>query len=258
VLDLFERAEGRPTDDMVGQLRLELRELGRRRADPYARPAAQDPSYRSIGSIWNHLSSIRGLHAGRLRYLPQELERLWPRYRADPNAIQAEAARIRLVLDVEEDEDRPAGVLALFLHDVHALIDDVVNTISALPGSKAPPEAVEAYVSAWQDLNTRPFLETLSAELQEVGAISLLNEAGLSGAQLSAKLVPFARWRTEWRSVRSLEALQRALRRANIVLGSLASVLPGVEAFKEFKDTTEAMLDEAVPPGGYLPAPAIA
>jgi hypothetical protein len=42
------------------------------------------------------------------------------------------------------------------------------------------------------------------------------------------------------------------------VLGSLGQAVaaPGLDFFKEFKESTEAVLDEATPPGGYLPAPA--
>jgi hypothetical protein len=52
----------------------------------------------------------------------------------------------------------------------------------------------------------------------------------------------------------------RAFHWANLVLGSLSSALagPGADVFKEFKEGTEAVLDEAVPPRGYLPAPAYA
>jgi hypothetical protein len=43
-----------------------------------------------------------------------------------------------------------------------------------------------------------------------------------------------------------------------VILGSLGQALagPGLDIFKEFKEGTEAVLAEAIPPGGYLPAPA--
>jgi hypothetical protein len=52
--------------------------------------------------------------------------------------------------------------------------------------------------------------------------------------------------------------LRRAFRWANIVLGSLGGALAGsgLEIFKEFKEGTEAVLDEALPPGGFIPLPA--
>jgi hypothetical protein len=204
VLDLFERAEKRPTDDMV--------------------------------SNW----CGRGT-------------------RRIPGEIRIEAARIREASGLGAEMDQPpADELKSFLYDIHELIDDVVRTISVLSGSNASPDDVGAYVAGWEELNQRPLLEVISAELDAPDAILRLGDAGLLGAQLTAKLAPFRRWWAEWRSARSLESLQRALKRANVILGSLASVLPGVEALKEFKETTEAMVDEAVPRGGYLPVPAIA
>jgi hypothetical protein len=150
------------------------------------------------------------------------------------------------------------AAIGLFLTDLAALLDESVELIGALPASRASPELVSAHAAAWADLKDRSPLSAVLSELEARDTTGALNNVGLAGVQLGFKLTGWFRALTEWGDARTLDALRRAFRYANLVLGSLGQALrgPGLDMFKEFKEGTEAVLDEATPPGGYLPAPA--
>lgn len=88
------------------------------------------------------------------------------------------------------------------------------------------------------------YRETTASHIKamlESGEVSSerLEEAGLTGAQLSAKITGYASARLfllEWGGIK---ALKRAMRWMNSILGSLSTALPPAEALKELKEFIE-------------------
>jgi hypothetical protein len=100
----------------------------------------------------------------------------------------------------------------------------------------------------WNEELPRSF-ETAIAEL--TGAVpptgqpptqldNRLQAAGLSGRMLGIKLSGFRRALGRFYSERTKRWFHRAARWANVILGSLAGIVGGAEAIKEFKETFEA------------------
>ncbi|MBI2871138.1 MAG: hypothetical protein HYY14_05440 [Candidatus Omnitrophica bacterium] len=66
-----------------------------------------------------------------------------------------------------------------------------------------------------------------------------LATAGLLGSSLRAKLRGFKAALARWRAGATTGTLLRVLGWGNVFLGSLASVLPGAEVLKEYKEAVE-------------------
>jgi hypothetical protein len=66
----------------------------------------------------------------------------------------------------------------------------------------------------------------------------------LTGSQLDFKLTGFRRLRERFRSFGSRHVFRRALRWADVILGSLAGVVGAAEPIKEFKEGVEAAIDD--------------
>lgn len=127
-----------------------------------------------------------------------------------------------------------------FLDETEALLTEIIDRRSEfIPGELQP-----YFVDAWPEV--RASISTAKGDLFTRSVVAdRLPSAGLSGKQLALKLVAFRR------SVDALKLggwsrrlLKRVLGWLNIILGSLASVLPGVDAIKEFKEAIENALDE--------------
>ncbi len=89
-----------------------------------------------------------------------------------------------------------------------------------------------------------------------------LDRAGLVGLQLRLKLDAYRSSRAEYQEARELipaqgfdstpqqhgflRKVRRFFRRANPILGSIASIFPPAEAFKEYKETAEASVEDAI------------
>jgi hypothetical protein len=82
-----------------------------------------------------------------------------------------------------------------------------------------------------------------SAEYQQ-GLDIALERAGLTGTQLELKLSGWRRAIGFFRAGPTRSLLRRALRWANVLLGSLAGVVGAAEALKEFKETVETGVEE--------------
>jgi hypothetical protein len=65
-------------------------------------------------------------------------------------------------------------------------------------------------------------------------------DAGLLGRQGAAKVRGIKRWAREFFRNPTKRAFMRAAKWINILLGSLATIVPGGEALKEFKELVEA------------------
>ncbi len=81
---------------------------------------------------------------------------------------------------------------------------------------------------------------------QELDSLSQskLQAKGLSGKEAEAKLFGFKRVFRAFRKFGGLKLLRRALKWADVILGSLASIIPGIDSIKEFKESVEAGLDD--------------
>jgi hypothetical protein len=71
-----------------------------------------------------------------------------------------------------------------------------------------------------------------------------LSGAGLTGPQLDLKLTGFRRIRERFRSFGTRSLFRRALRWADVILGSLAGVVGAAEPIKEFKEGVEAAIED--------------
>jgi hypothetical protein len=266
LLELYAQYQGQPPDESVQRLRIELRALAAVSGSMKRARAAQDPGFRTFGSIWSHLSVLRSIDQERLPIgaAPRRLRRPWRQYRHDATALNLASARIRRELSESQPgstmpEESPVDEVRAFLHEVQELLEDVVRTIQRLPHLGPDTERIDEYTSAWEDLQERHLIKQMDESLAEPGVLGSLDKAGLTGPQLASKLGGWRRATAEWFKARTARSLRWALSHANTILGSLTTVIPGpaIEIFKEFKETTETTIDEVVPSGGYLPAPAL-
>lgn len=127
-----------------------------------------------------------------------------------------------------------------FLNETEALLTEIIDRRAEF----IPEELQPYFVEAWPEV--RASISTAKDDLfTRVVVSDRLPSAGLTGKQLALKLFAFRR------SVDALKLggwsrrlLKRVLDWLNTILGSLASVLPGVDAIKEFKEAIENALDE--------------
>jgi hypothetical protein len=139
-------------------------------------------------------------------------------------------------LPIENDIDR----LSDFLQDVEAVLFAIIaDGISMLPLHLQEPAR-----NAWPEVKSR--LSELRDEIKrEHGLPPRLELAGLTGANLDFKLQGFRYARKRHSELPVPAWLKRMLRWMNILLGSLATVMPGAELVKEYKDAIEAGIDQA-------------
>ena len=259
LLELYLREGRDPRPQSIEETHDLLRALGLMSEDPRRRRSARNPSYRSLGAVWAQFYVVRSLdEPGRRVHVPRRLRTLWERHKRDPEVVPARAG---YVFELVGARRKPFGLverpsLKLFLVDVSQLLDEAVDIVVGLDHSAIGADMSDTFAAAWADIQGRSVLDSIDDELNSVD-VARLADAGLAGVQLDFKLVGWREALREWRTERTAEALRRAFRWANIVLGSLGKALtgPGLEVFKEFKEGTEAVLDEAIPPGGFIPLP---
>jgi hypothetical protein len=107
--------------------------------------------------------------------------------------------------------------------------------------SDLDPEFLRELREAREDLQTA-FDEAVGAILDGNPDRSLFRRAGLRGRQLALKLRGWGTALRNFTAQRGRETLRELLSWANILLGSLATVLPPVEAIKEYKEVLEKSL----------------
>jgi hypothetical protein len=147
------------------------------------------------------------------------------------------------------DVDR--AQLVKFLNDLHYLLERLLDREPAL----LSPRTGRLLQAAWRELEE---------EGRFVGAIRLIEagefdralvDHGLYRDQLSFKQGVFefaddavkkdeGKWFRRFKIRKSF--MSWALQAGNVVLGSLASAIPGAGAIQEFKDAAEAALDDRV------------
>jgi len=156
----------------------------------------------------------------------------------------------------------PRGELAWFVSDLR---DVLRSELISQPDLVGGPAAAEEMLDGLADLDG--VVDTAVAALREPGGDpppERLRQAGLTGVRLAQKLGAYrgaketyyeARDRLSGAQnyvaslterLRKPKRFKRILRRANIILGSLASIFPVIEPFKEYKEAAEASVEEAI------------
>jgi hypothetical protein len=148
-------------------------------------------------------------------------------------------------------EERRA--LLAFLADLHHLLELLIER----PDPLLSERALSLLRPAWQELLAEGRFEALGEMIGSGEYDGSLALHGLRGAQLELKTgsLSYARARVDAvegrgrprRRKRFRELFGWGLKTANVLLGSLAQVLPPAGAVKEVKDAAEAALDERLP-----------
>jgi hypothetical protein len=142
--------------------------------------------------------------------------------------------------------DTPLGndrrALATFVSEVEELLGGTL----ANPATWFPVDLQEPLQSAWEEL--APSFAMAPRYLAEPPDANLLEaqlvHVGLTGRQLALKRTGWERARDSFRARVTKRALSRALRWANIILGSLAGLIPGADAIKEYKEAVEQAVED--------------
>ena len=134
----------------------------------------------------------------------------------------------------------PINDLNDFLNEVEKLFDDIIEKWGDLLFRE---EYRQPLADAWYELkDALPALKTRvsdpSSELED-----RLKEVGLSGRQLSAKLLGLNSVWERFRKFGTIKLLRKLLEFINDVLGSLGVAVPGIEALDELKKLMEKWLD---------------
>ena len=140
-------------------------------------------------------------------------------------------------------DERPTDreELSRFLTELHTVLRSTVDE----HGNWFPSLLRQPIRDAWEEV--QPNFEIASRYLREPPNAALLDarlaSVGLAGAQLHLKLVGFRGALQRFRD-RSKRGLLQLLGWANILLGTLAGVIPGVEPILEYKEAFERAVAE--------------
>lgn len=140
------------------------------------------------------------------------------------------------------------GHLSEFLGDLRHVLEPIPTNDHF---RAADPDLSKDLETSWQafDKATDDLInELLSIRNENDPRAIRLQEAGLRDAMLAMKTRAMNRARPARRPEKTTKPpwlLRKFLRWANVLLGSLASVLPGAELLKEYKEAVEIGIDEA-------------
>jgi hypothetical protein len=129
---------------------------------------------------------------------------------------------------------------------IRDFIDTLVNVLGEVVNSRnilfheSLRDKLEA---AWNDLLTNT-IPQIRDDIPFAGDIKL-QQAGLAGQQLDLKLQGFQSAYEDLKLMGGIKRLKRFFKWANLILGSLAAVIPAVELLKEYKGSAEIGVEEA-------------
>lgn len=136
----------------------------------------------------------------------------------------------------------PLAVIADFLSEFQRVIPEALDSQSSWfqealrqPLQDAWDELDPSFAMADRYTREPPDARLFEAQLAHVG---------LTGAQLRLKVGAFRGALGTWRQDLSKKGLQSLLGWANIILGSLAGIVPGAEAIKEYKEAFEQTVED--------------
>jgi hypothetical protein len=126
-------------------------------------------------------------------------------------------------------------------------VRDILQQVVEWRGLLFREELREPIAEAWQEL--RPSFDDVMRALvegdeEERVSDEELRRVGLTGRQLQLKLIGFNGAWDRLRQWGSVKVLKKVLEWIDIILGSLASIIPGADAIEEFKDSAKAGIDE--------------
>jgi hypothetical protein len=152
----------------------------------------------------------------------------------------------------ENREDNDQSALQRFLDDVEQVLGALVESRDRL----MPESLRDDALAAWQE--GRETFSTVRSAVQTVAREDLAR-AGLVGSQLRLKLRGFGERLRQFgegffdflRDRLPLDVIKRIIKKllewANIILGSLASIIPPAEALQELKDGIKLAVDDFSP-----------
>ena len=131
-------------------------------------------------------------------------------------------------------------------NDLHQFLQEFLQLLERVLQDKEnllPADLHRAFDEAWPEVRSR--IRSTQSDLRTIGRLKEdLPDAGLAGRQLHLKLEGFGRALEALKGGWSRKLLKRVLKWADVILGSLASVLPGSEFVKEYKEALEAALEK--------------
>lgn len=130
--------------------------------------------------------------------------------------------------------------LSLVLQELKAVLAELVESTSYMP-----PELREVYAAAWDDLEKRGYIDQAIAALRGPAVDDLLAAHGLVGPQRVAKTESLNAAAEERNRRGGWGPFKALLGYFDSILGSLAGVLPWLDAVKEFKEISEASAELA-------------
>lgn len=135
----------------------------------------------------------------------------------------------------------PIDDLTSLVDEIDKLFDNITEYWSCIlfrEGMRQP------LVDAWSEV--KPKLNTIRDALDSPDAqvAKKLADAGLTGQQLDLKLKGLSEAWARFQRRGSVRLLRKVLDWINILLGSLASILPGGEGVKELKEAIEKLIGE--------------
>jgi hypothetical protein len=132
----------------------------------------------------------------------------------------------------------PINNLEEFLNEAQGLLDNIVGPWSQILFEENDREPLE---EAWTEL--RLTLPDIAYQIRDAPPHKL-EEAGLSGNQLTSKL----KWLSDaWKKFKekgTVKLLKKLLEWINLILGSIAIVVPKAEALKELKEAIEKLINK--------------
>jgi hypothetical protein len=172
------------------------------------------------------------------------LRELWAEAVERPEFVADAAMLLRDEVEDEVDQTEYADDrrdLRQFVVEMRALLSAVVE---GRHGEAELPRAPEDLVRAWARLTERGVFDQAIEALRDPAVEEGLQREGLVREERELKTRRFRLALARWHVSGRIGFLKRVLKWGNLLLGSLAKVIPVLGGVKEFKEAGEAVLDE--------------
>lgn len=138
------------------------------------------------------------------------------------------------------DWEEYVRTIAEFLDETTKLFEQIVGWREVLFDEDIRDD-IEA---AWNEIKSRDVIAKVLQGFDQLDQWKRA-EAGLAGRNLDLKLNAFGRALRRFRKQGTVRWLRPVLKWLNTILGTLASLIPGGEVLKEYKESIEHGLDAA-------------
>lgn len=240
LIDLIERQGARPPAYELESLSRALKRRGAARTE-----RAAESSFRSVGSIASQISRLSPLmrgDPGAEAKAPSAMRTAWAQYQSREPALPLvvrEGTGQRRQGEGGFEADRQD--LALWLTELRSLLADLAEQAERLVDS----QQAEEFRDAWSSIEEERPIELAIERLKSPEIEPQLAAVGLVGPALRLKLSGFRRASRRLVAGLTWTRLKPVLKWANVTLGSLTSVLAGIDPVKELKEAWEAAAEEA-------------